>query len=112
MIKSLTLLLPFFGSFVAQAAPQAAAPQVDPQQVQDIPGYTIVPMAWEFETSPGGPTVVLNGTVEEAYAQLLKINPEYETVYGTIEENAAKKLKARESGQLPPTTVESRQSRD
>ncbi|KAK3386706.1 hypothetical protein B0H63DRAFT_447620 [Podospora didyma] len=44
-----------------------------------IPGYNVQDFSWDVETTPGGPTVVLNGTVEQVHKQLLKINPDYET---------------------------------
>ncbi|PNY26251.1 Uncharacterized protein TCAP_03816 [Tolypocladium capitatum] len=37
---------------------------------------TVRQASWEVEVSPGGPTVVLHGTVEEVYAQLIKLNPD------------------------------------
>ncbi|KAL2854258.1 hypothetical protein BJY01DRAFT_232004 [Aspergillus pseudoustus] len=43
-----------------------------------IPGYGFEDFTWEMETTPGGPTVLLNGTVQEIYAELLKINPSYD----------------------------------
>ncbi|KAL4733705.1 hypothetical protein BDV11DRAFT_175437 [Aspergillus similis] len=43
-----------------------------------IPGYGVEDFTWEMDTTPGGPTVLLNGTVQEIYAELLKINPSYD----------------------------------
>ncbi|KAL4773045.1 hypothetical protein BDW60DRAFT_32823 [Aspergillus nidulans var. acristatus] len=42
------------------------------------PGYGVQDFTWEMDTTPGGPTVLLNGTVQEIYAELLKINPSYD----------------------------------
>lgn len=39
-----------------------------------IPGYTIVPLDWEIEVSPGK-IATLNGTVQEVIAQAQAINP-------------------------------------
>ncbi|KAL2820207.1 hypothetical protein BDW59DRAFT_117563 [Aspergillus cavernicola] len=36
------------------------------------------PMEWDVKPSPDTPEIVLTGTVEEVYAQLLKINPNYD----------------------------------
>ncbi|OAQ72121.1 hypothetical protein VFPPC_00170 [Pochonia chlamydosporia 170] len=46
-----------------------------------IPGYGIVDIQWEIETKPGGPTVQINGTIEQAVAQLHKINPNFSKDY-------------------------------
>lgn len=40
----------------------------------EIPGYTIVPLDWEIEVSPGK-IATLNGTVQEVIAQAQAINP-------------------------------------
>jgi hypothetical protein len=45
-------------------------------EVAPIPGYTIVPLSWEIEVSPGQ-VEVLNGTVQEVMAQAAAINPDY-----------------------------------
>lgn len=36
---------------------------------------------WEVEVFPGGPTVILNGTVEEVREELLKLNPDWDEQY-------------------------------
>ncbi|KAK1829440.1 hypothetical protein QBC39DRAFT_287346 [Podospora conica] len=41
-----------------------------------IPGYTIVPMDFEIEVSPGK-IAILNGTVQEVIAQAQAINPDF-----------------------------------
>ncbi|KAE8135101.1 hypothetical protein BDV38DRAFT_294917 [Aspergillus pseudotamarii] len=43
-----------------------------------IPGYGVQDFSWEVETTPGGEKVVLNGTIQEVYTELLKINPRYD----------------------------------
>ncbi|KAJ5115169.1 hypothetical protein NUU61_000928 [Penicillium alfredii] len=49
----------------------------------DVPeGYDVFIPEWEVEVHPGGPTEILNGTVEEVYAQLLKLNPNYAIEFG------------------------------
>ncbi|KAE8369302.1 hypothetical protein BDV27DRAFT_165833 [Aspergillus caelatus] len=49
-----------------------------------IEGYSIEEFSWEVETTPGGPTVVLNGTVEKVLSQLREINPNYEAEFATV----------------------------
>ncbi|KAI1116482.1 hypothetical protein F5Y14DRAFT_448998 [Nemania sp. NC0429] len=49
-----------------------------------IPGYTIVDLSWEVEATPGIPPVLLNGTVQEVYAQLLELNPAFEIQHPPI----------------------------
>jgi hypothetical protein len=65
--------LPFNGLTVSQAF---AVPfdSEDPLQGRDI--FT---SEWEVEVRPGGDTVVLNGTIQEVRAQLLKLNPNRDT---------------------------------
>lgn len=41
-----------------------------------IPGYTIVPLTWEIEVSPGQ-IATLNGTVQEVIAQAKTLNPDF-----------------------------------
>lgn len=43
-----------------------------------IPGYSIFIPEWEVEVTPGGEKVLLNGTVEEVYHELVKLNPNYD----------------------------------
>ncbi|GAB1217292.1 hypothetical protein ATERTT37_006529 [Aspergillus terreus] len=42
-----------------------------------ILGYGVEEFTWEVKTKPGGPTVALNGTVQDIYARLIEINPTY-----------------------------------
>ncbi|KAL2786646.1 hypothetical protein BJX66DRAFT_328447 [Aspergillus keveii] len=42
-----------------------------------IPGFDLVDVAWDVEIFPGGPHIVLNGTVQQVYAQLIEINPDF-----------------------------------
>jgi hypothetical protein len=55
-------------------------------------------ISWKVETSPGGPIVVLNGTIEEVHAQLLKINPNYDTDFEAIADQ-------REAPQAGPSLI-------
>ncbi|KYK58957.1 hypothetical protein DCS_00084 [Drechmeria coniospora] len=41
-----------------------------------IPGYGVETLEWNIEVSPGK-TEVLNGTVQDVYAQALQINPDF-----------------------------------
>ncbi|KAK3998289.1 hypothetical protein QBC44DRAFT_338278 [Cladorrhinum sp. PSN332] len=58
----------------------------------EISGYKTVEISWEVEATPGGPTMILNGTVEEVHAQLLEVNPNYDSDFAEIK--AAKKAAA------------------
>ncbi|KAK4228060.1 hypothetical protein QBC38DRAFT_525034 [Podospora fimiseda] len=51
-------------------------------------GYTVTELSWELETTPGGPKVALNGTVEQVHAQLLEINPNYDVEFAAVEAGA------------------------
>ncbi|KAI9036071.1 uncharacterized protein KD926_002447 [Aspergillus affinis] len=51
-----------------------------------VEGYGVEDFAWEVETTPGGDTVILNGTVEEVYTELLKINPMYDGDFAAVAE--------------------------
>ncbi|UNI14018.1 hypothetical protein JDV02_000702 [Purpureocillium takamizusanense] len=44
--------------------------------------YTTFVPSWEVEVRPGGETAVLNGTVQEVRAQLLELNPRWESDVG------------------------------
>ncbi|RAK78812.1 uncharacterized protein BO72DRAFT_457416 [Aspergillus fijiensis CBS 313.89] len=52
-----------------------------------LPGYGVEEFSWEMETSPGGPTVILSGTVQEIYAELIKINPTYDGDFAELAAN-------------------------
>ncbi|KAJ6441367.1 major facilitator superfamily transporter [Purpureocillium lavendulum] len=43
---------------------------------QSVPGYGVEPLEWNVDIAPGR-TAVLNGTVQEVYAQILQIKPDY-----------------------------------
>ncbi|KAK8094958.1 hypothetical protein PG997_001643 [Apiospora hydei] len=63
-----------FSSILVLAAPLAALAAT---LEAPIPGYRIVPLEWEVEMAPGR-TEALNGTIEEVYAQILRINPDFQ----------------------------------
>ncbi|CEN61057.1 hypothetical protein ASPCAL07724 [Aspergillus calidoustus] len=42
-----------------------------------IPGFELVDVAWDVEVFPGGPHVLLNGTVQDVYEQLIELNPDF-----------------------------------
>ncbi|WXC44252.1 hypothetical protein QX201_003989 [Fusarium graminearum] len=46
-----------------------------------IEGYGVVVPEWEVEITPGGPTTVLNGTIEEVHDELLQLNPDWDEEY-------------------------------
>ncbi|RSL43534.1 hypothetical protein BHE90_017500 [Fusarium euwallaceae] len=43
-----------------------------------IEGYGVVVPEWEVEVTPGGPTTVLNGTIEEVHDELRQLNPNWD----------------------------------
>lgn len=62
---------------VARAAPSQANVDIVPRA--PIPGGTVVPLFWDVQAFPDGPTLTLNGTIQEMHKRLLEINPNYDT---------------------------------
>ncbi|PNY26072.1 Uncharacterized protein TCAP_03995 [Tolypocladium capitatum] len=60
------------------AVVRAAPSQADVRDAP-IPGATVVPLFWDTQAFPDGPTLRLNGTIQEIRRQLLEINPNYDT---------------------------------
>lgn len=56
-----------------------------------IEGYGVVDLEWEVEVSPGGKTVILNGTVEKVRDELVKLNPNWDEDYAARTEPLAKR---------------------
>ncbi|KAJ0268716.1 hypothetical protein COL940_013136 [Colletotrichum noveboracense] len=54
-----------------------------------IPGYEVYVPEWEVQVTPGGPTIILNGTVEEVVDKLHEINPDYEGFLNSTMEQSA-----------------------
>lgn len=50
--------------------------------VEPIPGYNIVDLTWEVETTPGGPTMNVTGTVQQVVERLTEVNPNYVSDFG------------------------------
>ncbi|KAB8203958.1 hypothetical protein BDV34DRAFT_226891 [Aspergillus parasiticus] len=48
-----------------------------------VAGFVSAEPSWEVETTPGGPRVILNGTVQQVHEQLLEINPNYDDDFAT-----------------------------
>ncbi|KAF5251581.1 hypothetical protein FANTH_3191 [Fusarium anthophilum] len=46
-----------------------------------IEEYGVVVPEWEVEITPGGPTTVLKGRIEEVHEELLQINPDWDEEY-------------------------------
>ncbi|POR31428.1 Uncharacterized protein TPAR_08361 [Tolypocladium paradoxum] len=61
---------------VVRAAPSQA--DVDDVDGPGIPGTTVSPIFWHVRAFPDGPTLTLNGTLQEMHKRLLEINPNYE----------------------------------
>ncbi|PNY24504.1 Uncharacterized protein TCAP_05560 [Tolypocladium capitatum] len=56
-----------------------AAPSPSHVDIVPIPGATVVPQFWDVQAFLDGPTLILNGTVQDIHKQLLEINPNYDT---------------------------------
>ncbi|RYP08328.1 hypothetical protein DL764_001974 [Monosporascus ibericus] len=50
-----------------------------------IEGYGVTELEWEVPVRLGQDPVTLNGTVEQVYAQLLELNPEYDVEIGAFD---------------------------
>ena len=72
---------------VAFAAPKELASGVvlDATNKFGIPGGHEVPVQWETTAFKDGPTLFLNGTVQEVHKQLVEINPNYNEDFKKIE---------------------------
>ncbi|KAJ0120861.1 hypothetical protein J7T55_015596 [Diaporthe amygdali] len=57
-----------------------------------LPGYSVEVLQWEVLVSLDGQTATLNGTVQQIYQQLLKINPEYAAEIGMIKKGFTSSL--------------------
>ncbi|KAF7179670.1 hypothetical protein CNMCM7691_008719 [Aspergillus felis] len=53
-----------------------------------IPGYNTVDIEWEVQVTAGGPTVNVTGTIEEVYAHLKTLNPDFETEFPPVAHDA------------------------
>ncbi|KAF6780850.1 hypothetical protein CMUS01_16802, partial [Colletotrichum musicola] len=74
-------------SFV-QASPlsgPATAPVLTEAELFAGSGYTVSDLEWEVKAFPDGPTITLNGTVEQVYSGLLELNPNYDADFGVAD---------------------------
>ncbi|KAL0929823.1 uncharacterized protein CTRU02_215253 [Colletotrichum truncatum] len=46
--------------------------------------YDIEDFQWEVPAFPSGPALVLNGSIEQVYQQLLEVNPNYDTDFPLV----------------------------
>ncbi|KAM5379392.1 hypothetical protein ACJZ2D_004090 [Fusarium nematophilum] len=69
--KKLIEIIVIVGQLNQTTAHALSQESADPDFLEDYD--TFIP-EWEVEVSPGGPTVALNGTIEEVHAELLKLN--------------------------------------
>ncbi|KAK3402519.1 hypothetical protein B0T20DRAFT_398457 [Sordaria brevicollis] len=67
---------------VLQALPTVAIPTVANRDASPLDGYGIEELTWEVETTPGGPSVNITGTVEHVVEELGKINPTFVSDFG------------------------------
>ncbi|KAJ6437425.1 restless-like transposase [Purpureocillium lavendulum] len=63
------------------AAIVGLAAAVTAAAIAPLDGYNVVVNSAEYAVKPGGPYVLLNGTVQEARLQLLKLNPNWDTEF-------------------------------
>ncbi|POR37794.1 Uncharacterized protein TPAR_01987 [Tolypocladium paradoxum] len=61
------------------AAVVGAAPGRADMHGVPMPGAIEAPLFWDVQAFPDGPTLTLNGTIQEMRRQLLEINPSYDT---------------------------------
>lgn len=82
MYYSILPLCALFG--LAHAAPSQSNHATKPDI--GVPGAFEVPVEWDVQAFPEGPTLQINGTVQEVYKRLLEINPKYSLdPYGSLE---------------------------
>lgn len=63
---------------ILQAIPSSALPASNGKLAQGpIPGYGIEDVTWEVKAHPDGPTMNVIGTVQQVYAALDKVNPNF-----------------------------------
>ncbi|KAK3897422.1 hypothetical protein C8A05DRAFT_39028 [Staphylotrichum tortipilum] len=74
-------LASFLVAFVAKTAMAVEAP---------IPGYVVETLEWDVPVAPGQ-VEVLNGTIQEVFAQALQINPDFKLQQDTGASTAAKR---------------------
>ncbi|OAQ71525.1 hypothetical protein VFPBJ_10304 [Purpureocillium lilacinum] len=58
-------------------------------------GYQVANLSAEYQITPGGPSVVLDGTVQEARAQLLRLNPNWDSDFRRARELGSSALTKR-----------------
>ncbi|KAL4916998.1 hypothetical protein BDW62DRAFT_202161 [Aspergillus aurantiobrunneus] len=83
----LTILLAVLAAVVL-AAPATIDPTTPEDKTVDIDEdmSIFVEPTWEVQPYPGAAKITLNGTVEKVYAELLKINPNYDDDWALVEE--------------------------
>lgn len=78
---------------LVHAAPAIPSETIDPEI--GIPGAFQVPVEWDVKPFPDGPTITLEGTIQEVHEQLLEINPKYDSDFDLPGLAARNTLKAR-----------------
>ncbi|QDS73751.1 hypothetical protein FKW77_005011 [Venturia effusa] len=56
---------------------QALAETLATKSQSVIPGYDIVELSWKIQAHPDGSNITVNGTIENAIAEITKINPNW-----------------------------------
>lgn len=51
-------------------------------------GYAVEEVVWKVQATPGGPYLLLNGTVQDVFNQLRQVNPTFEADFGIKLDNS------------------------
>ncbi|KAF6792685.1 hypothetical protein CSOJ01_14091 [Colletotrichum sojae] len=73
---------------LAQASPlsdPASAPVLTEAELFAGSGYTVSDLEWDVKAFPDGPTITLNGTVEQVYSGLLELNSNCDADFGVAD---------------------------
>ncbi|RDW70851.1 uncharacterized protein DSM5745_08362 [Aspergillus mulundensis] len=73
----LTIITLILGLFALLALGAPSTPSLDAQS-DEHSGMTVSDVYWKVQVTPGAPVIILNGTVQSVYAQLLELNPNYD----------------------------------
>ncbi|CCC13737.1 hypothetical protein SMACR_08242 [Sordaria macrospora] len=81
MFNSFIIYGAILAATMLQALPVAAVPTTALAK-SPIPGYRVEAMTWEIQTTPGGPTVNVTGTIEQVIQFAEKQNPDFRSDFG------------------------------
>ncbi|KAL4962765.1 uncharacterized protein BDV14DRAFT_202586 [Aspergillus stella-maris] len=61
-----------------------------------LDGYDIFIPSWEVQVTPGSEPVILNGTIDEVHAELLKLNPKWDDDFPGVDVDESSSLANRD----------------